>query len=191
MKFPKPSFDFPDSCLRHHKFLPHGRRCQAPKFNLRTEASSQAGSTLRRRKFDDRTLPIDDDIDQRPPRCPRKSSRSPASPPASTVATYVHPEYPVVARDRVEEQNEIGGLEGCIEMANGKEHWLTGLACIQKVTPRQVKPRVSRTKGHLSKRTAFVRDVVKEVSGYGPLPHAMPPLAGTPPAGPGDILGIH
>lgn len=111
MKFPKPSFDFPDSCLRHHKFLPHGRRCQAPKFNLRTEASSQAGSTLRRRKFDDRTLPIDDDIDQRPPRCPRKSSRSPASPPASTVATYVHPEYPVVARDRVEEQNEIGGLE--------------------------------------------------------------------------------
>ena len=36
----------------------------------------------------------------------------------------------------------------------------------QKVTPRQPKQRVSRTKGHLSKRTAFVRDVVKEVSGY-------------------------
>ncbi|RMY73604.1 hypothetical protein D0863_03770 [Hortaea werneckii] len=30
------------------------------------------------------------------------------------------------------------------------------------------KPRVSRMKGHLSKRTAFVRDVVKEVSGLAP-----------------------
>ena len=47
-----------------------------------------------------------------------------------------------------------------------EEHRLTRLACIQKVTPRQSKPRVSRTKGHLSKRTAFVRDIVKEVSGY-------------------------
>lgn len=36
---------------------------------------------------------------------------------------------------------------------------------IQKTTPRVVKPRVSRTKGHLSKRTAFVRDIVKEVAG--------------------------
>lgn len=51
-----------------------------------------------------------------------------------------------------------------------KGHRLTRLVCIQKVTPRQVKPRVSRTKGHLSKRTAFVRDVVKEVSGYA-FPH--------------------
>jgi hypothetical protein len=49
-------------------------------------------------------------------------------------------------------------------------HRLTRLACIQKVTPRQSKPRVSRTKGHLSKRTAFVRDIVKEVSGYA-FPH--------------------
>lgn len=37
-----------------------------------------------------------------------------------------------------------------------------------KTTPRVVKPRVSRTKGHLSKRTAFVRDVVKEVAGLAP-----------------------
>ncbi|UQC80497.1 ribosomal protein L36e [Colletotrichum lupini] len=37
-----------------------------------------------------------------------------------------------------------------------------------KTTARVVKPRVSRTKGHLSKRTAFVRDVVKEVSGLAP-----------------------
>jgi hypothetical protein len=34
------------------------------------------------------------------------------------------------------------------------------------VTPRTPKPRVSRTKGHLSKRTGFVRDIVKEVMGY-------------------------
>ncbi|KHN94147.1 60S ribosomal protein L36 [Metarhizium album ARSEF 1941] len=37
-----------------------------------------------------------------------------------------------------------------------------------KTTPRVVKPRVSRTKGHLSKRTAFVREVVKEVAGLAP-----------------------
>lgn len=36
----------------------------------------------------------------------------------------------------------------------------------QKTTPRESKPRISRTKGHLSKRTAFVREIVKEVSGY-------------------------
>jgi large subunit ribosomal protein L36e len=36
---------------------------------------------------------------------------------------------------------------------------------IQKTTARVVKPRVSRTKGHLSRRTAFVRDIVKEVAG--------------------------
>ncbi|KAI0019553.1 ribosomal protein L36e [Xylariomycetidae sp. FL0641] len=37
-----------------------------------------------------------------------------------------------------------------------------------KTTARVNKPRVSRTKGHLSKRTAFVREVVKEVSGLAP-----------------------
>ena len=37
---------------------------------------------------------------------------------------------------------------------------------VQKVTPREFKPRISRTKGHLSKRTQFVREIVKEVSGY-------------------------
>ncbi|KAH9909410.1 ribosomal protein L36e [Xylariomycetidae sp. FL2044] len=37
-----------------------------------------------------------------------------------------------------------------------------------KTTARVAKPRVSRTKGHLSKRTAFVRDVVKEVAGLAP-----------------------
>ncbi|KAK6436721.1 ribosomal protein L36 [Oleoguttula sp. CCFEE 5521] len=41
-----------------------------------------------------------------------------------------------------------------------------GLNKGHKVTPHQPKPKVSRTKGHLSKRTAFVREVVKEVAGY-------------------------
>jgi len=45
---------------------------------------------------------------------------------------------------------------------------IAGINAGHKVTPRQSKPRVSRTKGHLSKRTAFVRDVVKEVSGLAP-----------------------
>ncbi|KOS21191.1 60S ribosomal protein L36 [Escovopsis weberi] len=43
-----------------------------------------------------------------------------------------------------------------------------GLNKGHKVTPRVVKARVSRTKGHLSKRTAFVREVVKEVAGLAP-----------------------
>ncbi|KAI9902944.1 hypothetical protein N3K66_002296 [Trichothecium roseum] len=37
-----------------------------------------------------------------------------------------------------------------------------------KTTPRVARPRVSYTKGHLSKRTAFVREVVKEVAGLAP-----------------------
>ncbi len=36
---------------------------------------------------------------------------------------------------------------------------------LQKTTPRVGKPRVSRTKGHQSKRVAFVKDIVKEVAG--------------------------
>jgi len=43
-----------------------------------------------------------------------------------------------------------------------------GLNKGRKVTPRDAKPRISRTKGHLSKRTAFVRDIVKEVAGLAP-----------------------
>lgn len=30
------------------------------------------------------------------------------------------------------------------------------------------KPRISRSKGHLSKRTSFVREIVKEVAGLAP-----------------------
>lgn len=39
---------------------------------------------------------------------------------------------------------------------------------LQKVTPIQPPARVSRTKGHLSKRTSFVRDIVREVAGLAP-----------------------
>ncbi|EME39696.1 hypothetical protein DOTSEDRAFT_75371 [Dothistroma septosporum NZE10] len=49
-----------------------------------------------------------------------------------------------------------------------KSGLVVGLNSGHQVTPRQPKPRISRMKGHLSKRTAFVRDVVKEVSGLAP-----------------------
>ncbi len=41
------------------------------------------------------------------------------------------------------------------------------LSSQQKTTPRVVK-RVSRLKAHLRKRTAFVREIVKEVAGLAP-----------------------
>ncbi|KAL2148861.1 hypothetical protein VTH82DRAFT_2008 [Thermothelomyces myriococcoides] len=44
----------------------------------------------------------------------------------------------------------------------------TGLNKGYKTTARVSKPRVSRTKGRLSKRTAFVRELVKEVTGLAP-----------------------
>jgi large subunit ribosomal protein L36e len=34
-----------------------------------------------------------------------------------------------------------------------------------KLTARDPKAKISRRKGHLSKRTAFVREIVKEVAG--------------------------
>ncbi|KAJ9655549.1 ribosomal protein L36 [Neophaeococcomyces mojaviensis] len=37
-----------------------------------------------------------------------------------------------------------------------------------KVTSLAPRTRISRSKGHLSKRTAFVRDIVKEVAGLAP-----------------------
>ncbi|KAF2456720.1 ribosomal protein L36e [Lineolata rhizophorae] len=43
-----------------------------------------------------------------------------------------------------------------------------GLNAGHKVTPHQPKPRISRTKGRLSRRTQFVREVVREVSGLAP-----------------------
>ncbi|KAL9618402.1 MAG: hypothetical protein Q9160_006910, partial [Pyrenula sp. 1 TL-2023] len=37
-----------------------------------------------------------------------------------------------------------------------------------KTTPHPPRARPSRTKGHLSKRTSFVREIVKEVAGLAP-----------------------
>jgi large subunit ribosomal protein L36e len=39
---------------------------------------------------------------------------------------------------------------------------------IQKTTPVESKARISRSKGRLSRRTAFVREIVKEVAGLAP-----------------------
>ncbi|KAI9714493.1 MAG: 60S ribosomal protein L36 [Bogoriella megaspora] len=39
---------------------------------------------------------------------------------------------------------------------------------IQKVTPRQPKPKISNRHGYATKRTTFVREIVKEVSGLAP-----------------------
>ncbi|KAI9729597.1 MAG: 60S ribosomal protein L36 [Cirrosporium novae-zelandiae] len=48
----------------------------------------------------------------------------------------------------------------------------TGIAwgqnCGHKTTLRERKVRISQSRGHLSKRTAFIKDVVKEVSGLAP-----------------------
>jgi len=43
-----------------------------------------------------------------------------------------------------------------------------GLNKGHKVTPHQPKPKVSRTKGHLAKRTEFAREIVREVCGLAP-----------------------
>ncbi|RCI11748.1 hypothetical protein L249_7267 [Ophiocordyceps polyrhachis-furcata BCC 54312] len=52
--------------------------------------------------------------------------------------------------------------------APAKTGLAVGLNRGYKTTRRVCKPRPSRTKGHLSKRTAFVREVVKEVAGLAP-----------------------
>ncbi|EGV61915.1 ribosomal protein L36 [Yamadazyma tenuis] len=44
----------------------------------------------------------------------------------------------------------------------------SGLNKGHKVTPKDVKPKISYRKGALSKRTVFVRDIVKEVAGLAP-----------------------
>jgi len=45
---------------------------------------------------------------------------------------------------------------------------IRGLNKGHKTTLIERKPRVSRTKGHLAKRTQFVREIVKEVAGLAP-----------------------
>ncbi|KAI9884733.1 MAG: 60S ribosomal protein L36 [Watsoniomyces obsoletus] len=53
-------------------------------------------------------------------------------------------------------------------MAPEKSGLAVGLNKGHKTTRRDLKPRISRSKGRLSKRTAFVREIVKEVSGLAP-----------------------
>ena len=77
---------------------------------------------------------------------------------------------------RVEKDGDLTSSHGASQMMDFLHHsrgtctltteLLALCPPLQKTTARVVKPRVSRTKGHLSKRTAFVRDIVKEVSGY-------------------------
>ncbi|CRG87976.1 hypothetical protein PISL3812_04998 [Talaromyces islandicus] len=45
---------------------------------------------------------------------------------------------------------------------------LTFFSSSQKTTPVETKARISRSKGRLSRRTAFVREIVKEVAGLAP-----------------------
>ncbi|CAF9915421.1 MAG: 60S ribosomal protein L36 [Gomphillus americanus] len=45
---------------------------------------------------------------------------------------------------------------------------ILGLNKGRQTTLRENKPRLARRKGHLSKRTAFVREIVKEVAGLAP-----------------------
>ncbi|RMZ74150.1 nf-x1 type zinc finger [Pyrenophora seminiperda CCB06] len=49
-----------------------------------------------------------------------------------------------------------------------KSGLIIGLNAGHKVTPRTPAPRISRRKGFLSKRTAFVREITKEVAGLAP-----------------------
>ena len=59
-------------------------------------------------------------------------------------------------------QLDFGPLtEGITGLAYGQNKGYNG------VTLRVSKPKVSRRKGALSKKTAFVREIVKEVAGYG------------------------
>ncbi|EGC42812.1 60S ribosomal protein [Histoplasma capsulatum var. duboisii H88] len=55
-----------------------------------------------------------------------------------------------------------------IEMAKERSGIAVGLNKGHKTTANTTKTRISRTKGHLSRRTKFVRDIVKEVAGLAP-----------------------
>ncbi|KAN0086664.1 Ribosomal protein L36e [Elaphomyces granulatus] len=53
-------------------------------------------------------------------------------------------------------------------MAKERTGIAVGLNKGHKTTPIETKTRISRSKGHLSRRTAFVREIVKEVAGLAP-----------------------
>ncbi|KAI5298733.1 hypothetical protein KEM55_002999, partial [Ascosphaera atra] len=65
-------------------------------------------------------------------------------------------------------QSTITAFSTTFEMAKERTGLIYGLNKGHKTTPHASKPRISRTKGHLSRRTAFVREVVKEVAGLAP-----------------------
>ncbi|KAK9458077.1 ribosomal protein L36e [Dipodascopsis uninucleata] len=45
---------------------------------------------------------------------------------------------------------------------------IVGLNKGHKVTPHETKPRISRSKGKISKRSTFVRELIREVGGLAP-----------------------
>ncbi|KAL1972384.1 hypothetical protein VTN31DRAFT_6798 [Thermomyces dupontii] len=53
-------------------------------------------------------------------------------------------------------------------MAKERSGIIRGLNRGHKTTPIEPRPRISRSKGRLSRRTAFVRDIIKEVAGLAP-----------------------
>jgi len=52
-----------------------------------------------------------------------------------------------------------GNFAECIGIARGTNAGY-------KTEVRELKPRIGRSKGRLSKRTTFVREIIKEVAGY-------------------------
>ena len=66
-----------------------------------------------------------------------------------TISNYC----PSILRDDSEGNTPADGILRILVIANG-------------LTPREPKIKISRRKGHLSKRTQFVRDIVKEVAGW-------------------------
>ena len=93
---------------------------------------------------------------QQPP-CRRTSSRSLASLPASTLATVRLPTRRAPAAPTRRRSAETELLE---------EREDDRLTVNAEVTPRTPAARISRRKGFLSKRTAFVREITREVAGY-------------------------
>ncbi|EED15275.1 60S ribosomal protein L36 [Talaromyces stipitatus ATCC 10500] len=53
-------------------------------------------------------------------------------------------------------------------MAKERSGLIVGLNKGHKTTPIETKARISRSKGRISNRTAFVREIVKEVAGLAP-----------------------
>ncbi|KMP09173.1 60S ribosomal protein [Coccidioides immitis RMSCC 2394] len=61
-----------------------------------------------------------------------------------------------------------GSRHNSFEMANERSGLILGLNKGHKTSAIEKRPRISRRKGALSRRTAFVREIVKEVAGLAP-----------------------